>query len=272
MKFKRINCIIIIIFVVLNVLLYFCNDFFTKDFVGELSLYDVLNVLGIISLILLFFKNVCKRVELFLAKKTKPLKEILDYKFSVHNNIYLGCCLCLSLFVAIGLFLENYYIGKGVVSENQQSLNKNIQDYFLCTVIIAPICEEMVFRWLPSRFIRLYEGKACKRVIFILFAMVLPFALLHFNKNEEICILIPYFLSGIYFTIAFLLRGNILDSILLHALVNSLNYINFSSFTSVWYWKACLCVLYVLLVFFIPKFIIYLLDKFWGKSRQSRHC
>ncbi|OFI48683.1 hypothetical protein BG261_07255 [Floricoccus tropicus] len=165
-------------------------------------------ILFIIKLTLNYYRNVSKKQLLTLSKKD-VLKDIL----------YL---LAIRIIVVI-LTIASSTIFKSDTTSNDQLLldfGKNTSlPYFiafiLCIIIIAPLFEELVFRGI---FPELFFQNKYKNLTMIVSSAI--FASLHGFDN--IISFSMYFLMGLILYLAYQRKGNLSDSILVHALNNSI--------------------------------------------------
>lgn len=110
------------------------------------------------------------------------------------------------------------------LNPNQEAINSAVQaaalPMILATVIIGPICEEIIFRGLIFRFFRRYSW---------VFAHVLSAGLFAFNHLWEdilagnwmlLFLIVPYFLMGIALSAAYESKRNLVILITLHMAVN----------------------------------------------------
>lgn len=165
-------------------------------------------ILFIIKLTLNYYRNISKKQLLPLSKKD-VLKDIL----------YL---LAIRIIVVI-LTIASSTIFKSDTTSNDQLLldfGKNTSlPYFiafiLCIIIIAPLFEELVFRGI---FPELFFQNKYKNLTMIVSSAI--FAFLHGFDN--VISFSMYFLMGLTLYLAYQRKGNLSDSILVHALNNSI--------------------------------------------------
>lgn len=138
----------------------------------------------------------------------------------------------LCLFVII-LFISNSFIS-GIIALFFANMNAELNTEvttlanpvisFLCSVIFAPIAEEVVFRFGVFRLINLWNRWAAHFLCAILFGLfhVLSFILFHHAWNQLI-VMLPYCISGFCLTMLYEKTGNFCFPIALHMINNGLS-------------------------------------------------
>lgn len=125
----------------------------------------------------------------------------------------------ISIFIAnmiIGLFIQKSGSNQEILSIMQQgSVGIMIVCFYLITVIIAPINEEIIFRR-----ILIGDGKSYLSVIGSLILSSIAFGLIHIHNIKEITLVIPYICTGAILGFVYIKNNNIITSISLHILNN----------------------------------------------------
>ena len=134
-----------------------------------------------------------------------------DLKEKINFNIewsFLIRMICITLFLTILLGQITTYLPISKTTVNTNDILSNLFLYFISTIIVAPICEEIVFRF------GLYEylNKKVNLIVAILITSVL-FSLIHGYKFDGFIILL---ILSIIWNYSYLKTNNIVYPIILH--------------------------------------------------------
>lgn len=158
------------------------------------------------SIIYLFFKEEIKiKIKDFALNWKKNLK-----------YIFIGLISIIFTNIIIGIFIQNQ-------GSNQETLNYIQQEsarvmlicFYIFTVIIGPINEELIFR----RII-IGEGRKYlpKHITLVISSVI--FGLIHIHNINEVILVIPYICTGTILGFIYYKSDNIITSSLLHILNN----------------------------------------------------
>ena len=159
-------------------------------------------VVGFLCLATCFIKKQC----IFEKKEETGIKKILK-----EILMYIPVIL-LSIF--INFLLVEHFGGK---SANQSSLDESFKEYpiwfSITTVILAPIIEEFIFRFLPYKFIK-------NKILYILLSTVV-FATMHVSNDPYAFYFIWFYMTEpLYYGYRYHKTKNIWVTVLLHSLHN----------------------------------------------------
>lgn len=146
-------------------------------------------------------------------------KELKEDKKSF-KPIYLQNGIPIYVISLLLMGVSNYIVMKlsnSGLPENEQTIRSLIKIYpiymFLSSVIFAPITEEIIFRMLPKKLIKI-------DFIFILISGI-TFGLIHtIGGNNELILSIPYMIMGISFAYIYNKSNNIFTTIIIHSMHN----------------------------------------------------
>lgn len=143
-------------------------------------------------------------------------KEIKDFKLNYKK--YFKILISIWIIGFILMIISNYFITKtSSLPSNELSvrtyMNTKFVESIITMVIMAPILEEITFR---------YSFSKIKNKYLYLIISSLLFAMIHINPENasELPFLIPYGFLGLSFSLIFYKTKNILASITAHALHN----------------------------------------------------
>lgn len=143
------------------------------------------------------------------------IKQTIHIK-SVKPTILICAVACGFLFAGLKLISLYPTTSATPIATGNNTSNLDISSYMFSAVIIAPICEEYVFRDIFFRNIRLHKG-------FIISALVsaLYFAMPHFTISQLYTATVLGIISALFYE----LSQSLIPSILIHATSNCLPYI-----------------------------------------------
>ena len=95
---------------------------------------------------------------------------------------------------------------------NRESLNNDLVNSLLSMIVIAPLCEEIMFRGS-------FKNSLKNKYIFCLFTAFI-FGLTHVIFSDDIIYIIPYALFGYYLAKLYYETDNIYNSIIMHMWYN----------------------------------------------------
>jgi uncharacterized protein len=174
------------------------------------------NATSLSHLIFEIIKYLIIIIILIFLNKIDLKKEIKDFKLNYKK--YLKLILSIWLIGFILMIISNYFITKtNTLPNNELSVRTYINSKFIesliTTVIMAPILEEITYRYSISKI---------KNKYLYLIISTLLFAMMHINLENisELPFLIPYSCLGLSFSFIFYKTKNILASITAHALHN----------------------------------------------------
>lgn len=188
-----------------NIIVFIAKDNITKatEYLTILFYFShfVLFVIGYLSL----------RKEI----KIKTKDFILNWKKNL-AYIFIGFITIMVANFIIGIFLQQQGSNQETLSSIQQSSTKfMLLCFYLVTVILGPINEELIFR----RII-IGEGKKYLPIWSILILSSIIFGFIHIHNVKEIILVIPYICTGLVFGYIYHKSDNIITSSLLHILNN----------------------------------------------------
>lgn len=153
---------------------------------------------------------------LIFLNKIDLKKEIKDFKLNYKK--YFKILISIWFIGFILMIISNYFITKtSSLPSNELSvrtyMNTKFVESIITMVIMAPILEEITFR---------YSFSKIKNKYLYLIISTLLFAMIHINPENasELPFLIPYGFLGLSFSLIFYKTKNILASITAHALHN----------------------------------------------------
>jgi membrane protease YdiL (CAAX protease family) len=165
--------------------------------------FPIPTTLSIIPVIIIYYKNRSN------IKKYFPKNNKIKIGISIHIFIF--------LFSFFYILTINYlfYIAKYLPSFGFQSITNFFDsklDLFITTVIIAPICEEIIFRGMMLNY---FLKKIEKKWLAIIFNSII-FTILHLNIQASV----PLFIMSIFFCYIYLKTQNIFYPIGFHIILN----------------------------------------------------
>lgn len=153
---------------------------------------------------------------LIFLNKIDLKKEIKDFKLNYKK--YFKILISIWFIGFILMIISNYFITKTTTLPNNELsvrtyINSKFIESLITTVIMAPILEEITFRYSISKIKNKY--------LYLIISTFL-FAMVHINPENasELPFLIPYSCLGLSFSLIFYKTKNILASITAHALHN----------------------------------------------------
>lgn len=202
-------------------------------FVGQICLYVFLSILFInfieklniedstlLNIDLIFADVLIMSILIFINRKDmkKDLKNIRTKKGSekIVESIKIWLVGC-ALMIISNTFI-NIIVGSMATNEaaNEALLIDKFSYSIISMILLAPICEEILFRYLPRKFIN-------NNIIYILFSGVLfGFAHVFTTNGSQLLYIIPYAILGIAFARIYQKYNNIFCSITTHVLHNLL--------------------------------------------------
>lgn len=202
MSISKLNGLYFFILLCTPFLLFF--DMFQASLFGRLIISSGVSA-EIYFLIIIFSKLYLDGIDI---KQTIHIK-------SVKPTILICAVACGFLLAGLKLISLSPTSATPIATGNNTS-NLDISSYMFSAVIIAPICEEYVFRDIFFRNIRLHKG-------FIISALVsaLYFAMTHFTISQLYTATVLGIISALFYE----LSQSLIPSILIHATSNCLPYI-----------------------------------------------
>lgn len=171
------------------------------DYVKTTTLNGILKIISYIILICIISKinkiNIIK--DLKRINKKSLLKDILIW--------FIGFI----IFITINIIITKYFPMPQNEIIARKSLFNNIIEYILLLGVLAPILEEITFR---------YSFNIFKNKYLYITISSLIFALMHIGSLSEIIYILPYSILGIIFSLCYIKESNIFDSIFTHMLHN----------------------------------------------------
>ncbi|WP_125568776.1 CPBP family intramembrane glutamic endopeptidase [Companilactobacillus insicii] len=150
----------------------------------------------------------------------RNLWNFLNDNFTLEVNRTSHPIIELILFV-IALIAIQFFSDNLPVSNNQsvilEALKDNTFNTILTTVVVSPIIEELIFRGL---FAKLIFSKMKSFISIFLYVLITSLVFAWAHEQSFSLKLIPYFLSGILFSLAYIRFGDIRYSMFLHFLNN----------------------------------------------------
>lgn len=174
------------------------------------------NASSLAHLIFEIIKYLIIIIILIFLNKIDLKKEIKDFKLNYKK--YLKFILSIWFIGFILMIISNYFITKtSSLPSNELSvrtyMNTKFVESIITMVIMAPILEEITFR---------YSFSKIKNKYLYLIISTLLFAMIHINPENasELPFLIPYSFLGLSFSLIFYKTKNIFASITAHAIHN----------------------------------------------------
>ncbi|WP_164986113.1 MULTISPECIES: CPBP family intramembrane glutamic endopeptidase [Enterococcus] len=190
------------------------TSYFINNLVGENTELskNIFLIIFCSTHFLLFFLSI-----IFFRKEIQS--KWVDFLFNWKSNlkyIFCGIVLIFVLNIILGIFLKQQ-------GTNQESLDIMLKIssgilsilFYLVTVIVGPINEEVVFR----RILIGDGNKIFSKTLLLIFSSV-SFGLIHIHKISELPIAIPYICAGFIFGYIYIRFNNIFSSIAIHVLNN----------------------------------------------------
>ena len=153
---------------------------------------------------------------LIFINKIDLRKEINDFKLNYKK--YFKIIISIWLIGFILMIISNYFITKTTTLPNNELIvrtyiNSKFIESLIITVIMAPVLEEITFRYSTSKIKNKY--------VYLIISTLL-FAMIHINPENasELPFLIPYSFLGLSFSLIFYKTKNIFASIIAHAIHN----------------------------------------------------
>ncbi len=174
------------------------------------------NASVIVSIIYGVIKYLVMIIIFIFINKIDLKKEIKDFK--INYKKYFKIILCVWFIGFILMVISNYFITKVNTLPNNELLtrtymNTKFIETVITSVILAPIVEEITFRYSFSRISNKY--------LYLIISTLL-FAMMHINltNTSEFLFLISYSFIGFSFSFIFYKTKNILASIIAHFIHN----------------------------------------------------
>lgn len=169
--------------------------------------------------IFLYVTHIVLFVIVYLTFREDLKVKIKEFSTNFKKNLKYIVLGLISIFISnmiIGLFIQQSGTNQETLSTMQQgSVGLMIVCFYLITVIIGPINEEIIFRR-----ILIGDGKKYLSVIGSLIFSSITFSLIHIHSIKEITLIIPYMCTGVILGFVYIKNNNIITSISLHILNN----------------------------------------------------
>lgn len=199
--------------------------FFKSSFSSEQSFVSVWNVLGYIIAIVLWV------LVIFIFAKWDKAKSIWLKRINTKKVLIYSI-------VSVILFNIFIYLWDLILPQTKTSAESTLNGFWfgqtgiwdimiiLSTTVIAPISEELIFRWIA--FGSIFSWLARFKKIWISIALILTtiitslyFGSIHLEDGQAFYFIIPYFLLSVVFTYVYLRTDSLYTAIVSHSINNS---------------------------------------------------
>lgn len=169
--------------------------------------------------IIFYFSHFILFIIAFLSFREEIKIKLKNFALNWKSNLRYIILGFISIIIAssiIGMFIQQQGSNQETLSYMQQGSEKlMLICFYLVTIIIGPINEELIFR----RII-IGEGRKYLPKFSILIISSVIFGLIHIHNIKEIILVIPYICTGLILGFTYYKSDNIITSSLLHILNN----------------------------------------------------
>lgn len=184
--------------------------FIAKDNIVKASEY---------STIIFYFSHFILFIIAFLSFREEIKIKLKDFVLNLKSNLRYIIFGFISIIIAsgiIGMFIQQQGSNQETLRYTQQEAEKlMLICFYLVTIIIGPINEELIFRR-----IFIGEGRKYLSIFSSLILSSVVFGLIHIHNIKEIILVIPYICTGLILGFIYYKSDNIITSSLLHILNN----------------------------------------------------
>lgn len=169
--------------------------------------------------IIFYFSHFILFIIAFLSFREEIKIKLNDFTLNLKSNLRYIIFGFISIIIAssiIGMFIQQQGSNQETLSYMKQGAEKlMLICFYLVTIIIGPINEELIFRR-----IFIGEGRKYLSIFSSLILSSVVFGLIHIHNIKEIILVIPYICTGLILGFIYYKSDNIITSSLLHILNN----------------------------------------------------
>ncbi|WP_133015309.1 CPBP family intramembrane glutamic endopeptidase [Clostridium cuniculi] len=169
--------------------------------------------------IIFYFSHFILFIIGFLSFRGEIKIKLKDFALNWKKNLKYIAIGFISIIIAniiVGMFIQQQGSNQETLSYMQQGSAKlMLICFYLVTVIIGPINEELIFRR-----IFIGEGRKYLSIFSVLILSSVIFGLIHIHNIKEIIVVIPYICTGLILGFIYYKSDNVITSSLLHILNN----------------------------------------------------